>query len=343
MRAITCNRYGDPADVLTVAEVEEPTIGDGDVLIEVEAASVNPADWHLVRATPAIARLSTGLRHPSFQIPGSDVAGRVVAVGASVTTVQPGDEVMASSFLAGFGAFAERVAIAEARVAAKPSNLSMTEAAGVPLAGCTALQAVRDHAEVGPGDRVLVIGASGGVGTFALQLARTAGAEVTGVCSTRNLDLVASLGAARVIDYTSEEVTAGGPYDVILQLAGTARASTLRRSLTRRGRLLQLSGDSANRVVGPMGRILAGQALSALVPQTITSFTVRPDAHDLDVLRGHLESGDVRPVVGRTFSLDDIHAAFAHVESGHGRGKTVVSLTSAVATDGTSIARSTTR
>src|SRR5205085_1407216 len=164
----------DPADVLTVDEVEEPTIGDGDVLIEVDAASVNPADWHLVRATPAIARLSTGLRRPSFDIPGCDVAGRVVATGAAVTTVRPG-------------------------------------------------------------------------------------AEVTGVCSTRNLDLAASLGAAHVTDYTTEDVTAGGPYDVILQLAGTTPASTLRRSLTRRGRLLQLSGDSRNRLIGPLGRILAGR------------------------------------------------------------------------------------
>jgi NADPH:quinone reductase-like Zn-dependent oxidoreductase len=343
MRAITCHRYGDPADVLTVAEVEEPTIGDGDVLIEVEAASVNPADWHLVRATPAIARLSTGLRRPSFTIPGSDVAGVVVAVGAGVTKVEPGAAVMASTFMAGFGAFAQRVAAAEGLVAARPSNLTAAEAAGLPLAGCTALQAVRDHAAVRPGDRVLVIGASGGVGTFAVQLARAVGAEVTGVCSTRNLDLVASLGADRVTDYTAEEVTAGGPYDVILQLAGTATASTLRRSLTRRGRLVQLSGDSANGVVGPLGRMLAGRALSAVVPQTITSFTVRPSASDLDVLRGHLESGAVRPVLDRTFALDDIHAAFAHVESGRGHGKTAVSLTSAVTPDDATTARSTTR
>jgi NADPH:quinone reductase-like Zn-dependent oxidoreductase len=343
MRAITCNRYGDPADVLEPAEVDEPVVGDGDVLIEVEAASVNPADWHLVRATPAIARLSTGLRRPSFATPGCDVAGRVVAVGAAVTTVRPGDEVMASSFLAGFGAFAERVAVSEERVAAKPSNLTSTEAAGVPLAGCTALQAVRDHADVRAGDRVLVIGASGGVGTFAVQLAKAAGAEVTGVCSTRNLDLVASLGADHVTDYTTDEVTAGGPFDVILQLAGTASASTLRRSLGSRGRLVQLSGDSTNRLVGPMGRIIAGRVLSAFVPEVITSFTVRPNARDLDVLRAHIESGAVRPIVDRTFALDDIHAAFAHVESGHGRGKTVVSIAAAVSSDDASTARSTTR
>ena len=343
MRAITCNRYGDPAEVLTVADVEEPTIGDNDVLIEVEAASINPADWHLVRATPAIARLSTGVRRPSFRIPGSDLAGRVLAVGRAVTTVRPGDEVMGSSFMAGFGAFAERIAIAEGRVAAKPTNVTTTEAAAVPLAGCTALQAVRDHAKVGAGERVLVIGASGGVGTFAVQLARAAGAEVTGVCSTRNLDLVAQLGAGRVLDHTTDDVTSGGPYDVILQLGGTASARTLRRSLTREGRLVQLSGDSDNGLVGPLGRILTGRALSAVVPQTITSFTVRPNTADLDVLRGHIEAGDVRPVIDRTFSLDDIGDVFAHVESGRGRGKTVISLISAVATDDTSTARSTSR
>ena len=339
MRAITFNRYGDPAEVLAVADVEEPTVRDSDVLIEVEVASINPADWHLVRATPAIARLSTGLRRPSFEIPGSDVAGRVVAVGSAVTTVRPGDEVMASSFMAGFGALAERVAVSEALVAPKPSNVTATEAAAIPLAGCTALQAVRDHANVRPGERVLVIGASGGVGTLAVQLARAAGAEITGVCSTRNLDLVASLGAHRVTDYTTDEVTAGGPYDAILQLAGVASASTLRRSLTNRGRLVQLSGDSTNRLFGPMGRVLAGRALSALVPQTITSFTVRPNARDLDALRRHIESGAVRPVVDRSFPLDDIHAAFAHLESGRGRGKTVVAITSAVSPDRASTAR----
>jgi NADPH:quinone reductase-like Zn-dependent oxidoreductase len=326
MRAITCNRYGDPADVLTVAEVEEPTIGDGDVLIEVEAASVNAADWHLVRATPAIARLATGLRRPGFRIPGCDAAGRVVAVGPGVTSVQPGDEVFASSSMAELGAFAERVAVAEDRVAVRPANVTFAEAAAVPLAGCTALQAVRDHAEVARGDRVLVIGASGGVGTFAVQLAQAYGAEVTGVCSARNAEHVASLGASRVVDYASDDATAGGPYDAILQVAGTATASTLRRSLTPKGRLVQLSGDSPNRVIGPMGRILAGRALSAFVPQSIRSFTARPNAGDLQELRRLIEAGEVRPVIDRSYSLDDIHAAFAHLESGHGPGKTVVTV-----------------
>jgi NADPH:quinone reductase-like Zn-dependent oxidoreductase len=343
MRAITCERYGDPADVLHAAEVDEPTLGDGDVLIAVEAASVNPADWHLVRATPAIARLSIGLRRPGFRVPGCDLAGRVRAVGAAVTTVQPGDDVFASTFMAGFGAFAERAAVAEGLVATRPANLTSTEAAAVPLAGCTALQAVRDHAHIGPGDRVLVIGASGGVGSFAVQLARVLGADVTGVCSARNLELVASLGAARVLDYATDDVADGGPYDAILQLAGTLPASALRCSLTPRGRLVQLSGDSANRLLGPLGRILRGRFLSAVVPQTITSFTVRPSAGDLDELRRHLETGDVRPVVDRTFDLDDVQAAFAHVESDHGPGKTVFSLTRAVASDDASTARSTTR
>jgi len=342
MRAITCKRYGDPVDVLHVDEVEEPTIGDRDVLVEVTATSVNPADWHLVRATPAIARLSTGLRRPGFRIPGSDLAGRVLTVGAAVTTVEPGDEVYASTFMAGFGAFAERVAVPEGLVATKPTNLTAAEAAAVPLAGSTALQAVRDHARIAAGDRVLVIGASGGVGTFAVQLARAVGADVTGVCSAANVPLVASLGATRALDYRKDDLADGGPYDAIIELAGTTPASRLRRLLTAGGRLVQLSGDSPNRVVGPMGRILAGRVLSAFVPQTITSFTVRPNAADLAELRRHLEAGDARPVVGRSFDLDDIATAFTHVESGHGAGKTVVSI-AAAATGDAPTARSTTR
>jgi NADPH:quinone reductase-like Zn-dependent oxidoreductase len=343
MRAITCTHYGDPADVLRVTELAEPTVGPGDVLIDVEAASLNPADWHLVRATPAIARVSTGLRRPGFDVPGGDLAGRVAAVGDSVTTVRPGDEVFASTFMAGFGALAERAAVAEELVARKPTNLTPVEAAAVPLAGCTALQAVRDHAKVTAGDRVLVIGASGGVGTFTVQLARSLGADVTGTCSARNVDLVASLGASRVLDYATHDVADGGPYDVIVQLAGTASAATLRRSLTSHGRLVQLSGDSRNRIVGPLVRISAGRALSGFVGQTITSFTVRPTASDLDELRTRIESGDVRPVLGRTFTFDEVAAAFAHLESGHTAGKTVVSLTSGLVPDGASTARSTTR
>jgi NADPH:quinone reductase-like Zn-dependent oxidoreductase len=339
MRAITCTQYGDPAEVLHLREVDEPTIGAGDVLIDVEAASVNAADWHLIRATPAIARLAAGLRRPRFEIPGCDLSGRVIAVGAAVTTVRPGDEVFASTCMEEFGAFAERAVVAEERVATKPANLTHAEAAAVPLAGCTALQAVRDHGKVEPGDRVLIIGASGGVGTFAVQLAVAYGAEVTGVCSARNAEHVASLGASRVLDYTSDDPTAGGPYDLILQVAGTATARTLRRALTTDGRLVQLSGDASNRIIGPMGRIAAGRVLSAFVSQTIRSFTARENAGDLHELRRHIEAGEVRPVIGGSFTLEDIHAAFAHLESGHGAGKTVVTVASVAAHP--TIARST--
>jgi NADPH:quinone reductase-like Zn-dependent oxidoreductase len=231
----------------------------------------------------------------------------------------------------------------EGLVAAKPANLTSIEASAVPLSGCTALQAIRDHAKVRPGDRVLIIGASGGVGTFAVQLARAFGGEVTGVCSTRNLSLVRSLGADRVIDYTAGDPVGGDDrYDAIVQLAGTASAASLRRALTPRGRLLQLSGDSGNRLVGPMGRILAGRLLSAIVPQTISSFTVRPNAPDLDVLRHLIEAGSVRTVIDRTFALDDIHAAFVHVEAGHPRGKAIVAVSRALTdTDHPSTPRST--
>ena len=233
MRAITCTGYGRPTDVLAPADVDEPAVEDDHVLVEVHAASVNPADWHLIRGIPYLARLQIGLRRPSFEIPGSDFAGVVAAVGPAVTTVRPGDEVYGTTFMAGFGAFAERVAVPERLLTHRPRNVSFEDAAAVPLAASTALQALRDHGKVEPGQRVLIIGASGGVGTFAVQLAKHLGATVTGVCSTNNVELVRSLGADHVIDYTIDDVTeTTDRYDLVLQVAGTHRASRLRRLLT---------------------------------------------------------------------------------------------------------------
>src|SRR3954468_17395428 len=189
MRAITCSAYGRPTEVLRVEDVDDPVVGDDDVLVRVRAAALNAADWHLVRGTPAIARLSVGLRRPGSRVPGSDLAGVVEAVGAAVSAVRPGDEVYGTTFMAGFGAFAERAAVPERLLARRPRTVAFAEAAAMPLAACTALQALRDHGGVGPGRRVLVIGASGGVGTYAVQLAVHLGATVTGVCSGRNADL----------------------------------------------------------------------------------------------------------------------------------------------------------
>lgn len=327
MRAIVCAGYGAPDDVLRVGDVADPVPGDDEVVVRVHAASVNPADWHLVRGLPRIARLSVGLRRPSFTVPGSDFAGRVDAVGRAVTTLRVGDEVFGTTFPHGFGAFADRVVAPESLVARKPASLSFEAAAAMPLAASTALQSLRDHGGVAAGHRVLVVGASGGVGTFAVQLAATVGAHVTGVCGARNVELVRSLGAARVVDYAGSEPWDGdGPYDVVVQLAGTDPAARLRRLLTREGTLVQLSGDSANDWVGPLGRVVAGRVRSRFAAQTVTSFTVRPNRADLDHLARLAERGDVAPVVTATYPLADVPAAIRHVETGHTRGKVVVDV-----------------
>lgn len=332
MKAVICHGYGPPDKVLELADVDEPEIAGDDVLVRVHATSVNPADWHLVRGDPSIARLTLGLRKPSFGVPGCDVAGRVEAVGAEVTKFRPGDDVYASSFMQGFGSFAERVAVGETLVARKPLNLTFEEAAAVPLAASTALQGLRDHAHVRAGQRVLIVGASGGVGTFAVQIAKALGAEVTGVTSGRNTDLVRSLGADHVIDYTTADFTDGRlRYDVIFQLAGTHSARACRRALTTDGTLLQVSGTSDNRWIGPLDRVLAGRLLSVLVHQTITTFTVRPNGDDLEFLRTLIEAGKVNPVIDGTYSLTDIHDAIRHVEAGHARGKVVVTVDSKTA------------
>ena len=295
MRAITCTGYGRPTDVLTATDIHEPKIKDDQVLVQVHAASVNPADWHLIRGNPHLARLQIGLRRPSFQVPGSDFAGVVAAVGSAVTTVRPGDEVYGTTFMAGFGAFAERVAVPERLLTARPRSASFEEASALPLAASTALQALRDHGNVQPGHRVLIVGASGGVGTYAVQLAKHLGATVTGVCSTKNLDLVRSLGAEHVIDYTTDDITRSTErYDLIVQVAGTQTAKQLRRLLTPKGTLVQLSGDSPNRWVGPLGRILAGRLGTTFSPQTVTSFTVKPTRDDLALLASLYDRGGLR-------------------------------------------------
>lgn len=325
MHAITITGYGHPADVLRSAEVPDPAVAAGEVLVRVEAASVNPADWHLIRGLPRIARLSVGLRRPDFQIPGSDVAGIVEATGPGVTTVRAGDAVFGTTFMAGFGAFADKVAVAERLVALRPANVSAVEAAAVPLATSTALQALRDHGHVDVGDRVLIIGASGGVGTFAVQLAKHYGAEVTGVASATNLGLVRSLGADHVLDYTARDITEHpARFDLVLQLAGTHPASQLRRLLTPDGMLLQLSADSANQWFGPIGRVVRGRLGAIRGDQTVTAFTVRPNRDDLVLLADLLAAGVLRAHLDQVVGLDDIVGAIEHVESGHTRGKVVV-------------------
>src|SRR2546426_4074029 len=288
MKAIVYCDYGLPN--LKLQEIEKPTPADDQILVKVRAASVNPYDWHFVEGTPKIMRLmGVGLRKPKDTRLGVDFAGTVETVGKNVTQFKPGDDVFGGRG----GAFAEYVCRrAEGAVALKPANLTFEQAASVNIAGITALQALRDKGKVQPGQKVLINGASGGVGTFAVQIAKTFGADVTGVCSTRNVDLVRSLGADHVIDYTKEDFTQGRRrYDVIFQLAGTASPSICRRALTSKGTLVLSSGDSPGRWIGPVGRIVKAMVLSPFVSQSLGSFLAQRRADDLRVLKELIEDG----------------------------------------------------
>jgi NADPH:quinone reductase-like Zn-dependent oxidoreductase len=327
MKAIVQDTYGPPQDVLELRDVGEPVAGDDDVLVRVRAASVNAADWHLIRGDPYISRVQFGLRAPSYPVAGCDVAGQVEAVGTNVTTFQTGDEVFGISFMRGFGGFAEHAPIPAELLARKPANLTFERAAAVPLAGLTALQGLRDHGQIERGQRVLIVGASGGVGTFAVQIARSMGAEVTGVCRTANVDMVRELGADHVIDRTREDFTDGGQrYDVVMQVGGTRSASDCRRALTPKGTLVSISGDSSGRVIGPVGRMIKTRALSPFVGQNLVSFIVSPNAHDLLALKQLIEAGDVTPVVDRTYPLSEVPDAIRYVEEGHSHGKVVITV-----------------
>jgi NADPH:quinone reductase-like Zn-dependent oxidoreductase len=322
MQAITYHRYGAP-DVLELEEVEQPVPGDDEVLVRVHAASVNPRDWHFLRGLPYVLR-PIALRVPGDGGLGSDVAGRVEAVGKAVTRFRPGDEVYAHVHR---GAFAEYTCVPERVLGLKPANLSFEQAAAVPLAALTALQGLRDYGRVRQGERVLIVGASGGVGTFAVQLAKLSGAEVTGVCSTRNLELVRSLGAEHVVDYTREDFAGNGRrYDLILQLAGTRSPVGCRRALAPDGQLLLSSGDSANRWIGPLGRMLEAVVLSPFVSQRLRAFEAKPSRDDMTALTELIEAGKIAPVIDRTYPLPETPAALRYLETGHARGKVVITV-----------------
>jgi NADPH:quinone reductase-like Zn-dependent oxidoreductase len=323
LKAITYHRYGSP-DVLEFQEVDEPVVQDDDVLVRVRAASANPRDWHFMRGLPYVIRPQFGLRAPKNPLLGSDVAGQVEAVGRNVTRFRPGDEVFTDVVT---GGFAECTRVQEDLVAPKPANLTFEQAAAVPLAALTALQGLRDHGRVQPGQKVLILGASGGVGTFAVQIAKWLGADVTGVCSTRNVDLVRSLGADHVIDYTKEDfVQRGQQYDLILQLAGTGSPSGFRPALTPKGTLLLSSGEARGRWFGPITRIIKAIALSPLVSQRLSPFEAKRSGQDLQVMKELIEEGTVTPVIDRTYSLSDVPAAMRYLEEGHARGKIVITV-----------------
>jgi NADPH:quinone reductase-like Zn-dependent oxidoreductase len=322
LKAITYHRYGSP-DVLDFEEVDEPDANDHEVLIRVRAASVNPRDWHFMRGLPYIMR-PIGLRIPKDGGFGSDVAGQVEAVGKAVTRFRRGDEVFAHVLS---GGFAEYTCVSEDVLGRKPANLTFEQAAAVPLAALTALQGLRDHGQIQAGQKVLIIGASGGVGTFAVQLGKSFGAEVTGLCSTRNLDLVRSIGADHVIDYTKEDFTKSGQkYDLIFQLAGTRSPSDCRRALTSKGKLILSSGESDGRWIGPLDRIIKAVVLSPFVSQRLGPFEAKRSKEDLQVLKELIESGKVSPVIDRTYPLSETAEAVRYLEKGHARGKVVITV-----------------
>jgi NADPH:quinone reductase-like Zn-dependent oxidoreductase len=323
LKAITYHRYGSP-DVLEFQDVDEPVVNDDEVLVRVRAASANPRDWHFLRGLPYVIRPQFGLREPKNVLLGSDVAGLVEAVGKNVTRFRPGDEVFADVVT---GGFAEYTSVPEDLLARKPANLTFEQAAAVPLAALTALQGLRDHGRVQPGQKVLIIGASGGVGTFAVQIAKWFGAEVTGVCSTRNVDMVRSLGADHVVDYTQEDFTRRGQkYDLVLQLAGTRSPSECRRALTPKGTLLLSSGESRGRWFGPVARIIKAVALSPFVSQRLSPFEAKRSSADLQVVKELIEAGTVTPVIDRTYSLSEVPDAIRYLEAGHARGKIVITV-----------------
>jgi NADPH:quinone reductase-like Zn-dependent oxidoreductase len=321
MRAVVQDTYGE-ADVLRPERVARPEIEAGEVLVRVRAAGVDRGVWHLMAGKPYAVRLAIGLRSPRNRIRGRELAGVVEAVGADVTTLRPGDEV----FGMGEGTFAEYAAAKATKLAPAPAGLRPERAAVVPISATTALQAVRDHGRVQAGQSVLVIGASGGVGSFAVQIAKASGAHVTGVGSTDKLDLVRSLGADDVVDYrTTDLATLGRRFDVVLDIGGNRPLRALRRLLTPTGTLVIVGGEDGGQVLG-MGRQLLALLLSPFSRQALRMFVASENAADLAVLTGMIEAGTVTPVVDRTFPLDQTAAAVAYMSGGQARGKVVVTV-----------------
>ncbi len=323
MKAVVQDRFGPP-DVLRLADTDLPEVGAGDVLVRVHAAALNPADWHILRGDPLVARLmGVGLTRPKARVAGVDAAGVVEAAGANVRGLRMGDEVL------GFcrGAFAEYACAAADMVVPKPASLTFEQAAAVPIAATTALRGIRDVGEVKAGQRVLVNGAGGGVGTYAVQIAAALGAEVTGVCSTGSAEMVRSIGAAHVIDYTTEDFTDGRTrYDVILDNVSSLPLARLRGALTPKGILVLNGGGSPGHVLGPVAGILRAVVASAFVSQRLRPLPSRQNREELLAVTGLIEDGKLTPVVDRTYPLAETAAGLRHVEQGHARGKVVVTI-----------------
>jgi NADPH:quinone reductase-like Zn-dependent oxidoreductase len=327
MKAIICHEYGSPDDVLEFTEIDKPVVMEDEVLVRIRATSVNPYDWHWITGLPYFSRTQFGLGKPKIDGLGADVAGQVEAVGKNVTRFQPGDEVFGDLSVCGLGAFAEYVCVPEDALALKPANLTFEQAAAVPLAANTALQGLRDHGQIQPGQKVLINGASGGVGTFAVQIAKSFGAEVTGVCSTRNVDMVRSIGADHVIDYTQEDFTRGGQrYDLMLDLVGNHSVSECRSVLTPKGVYMASFGQVDHRWLGPLAQVFRTLLLSLFVSQKMTMFVMKSNQKDLVVLQELLESGEVTPVIDRTYPLSEVAEALGYLEQGHAQGKVVITV-----------------
>ena len=323
MHAIVQDRYGS-TDVFVLAQVARPEIADNEVLVHVEAAGLDRGTWHMMAGRPYLLRLlGFGFRRPKNRVPGLDVAGTVIAVGSSVTRFSPGDEVFGISR----GSFAEYAAVLEDKLARKPANLTFEQAAVVPISAGTALQALTDVGGVEQGQQVLIIGASGGVGSYAVQLAKAFGAEVTGVCSTAKLDLVRSLGADHVVDYTRQDFAGGtSRYDLVLDIGGNSSLSRLRSALTPTGTLVIVGGEEGGKWTGGFGRSLRAPLLSPFVRQRLTMLASKERAGDLERLSPLIEAGKVVPSIDRTYPLDRVAEAMRHLEAGDVRGKVAITV-----------------
>jgi NADPH:quinone reductase-like Zn-dependent oxidoreductase len=325
MKAIVQDAYGS-ADVLKFADIDRPVPKDNEVLLRVQAAGLHRGDWHIMTGLPYLIRLvvpSLGLRRPKVRVRGMDVAGTVEAVGSKVTRFQPGNEVFGWCD----GAFAEYACAPQDQLAAKPANLSFEQAAAVPTSAFAALQGLRDSGQVQPGQTVLIIGAAGAVGSFAVQLAKAFGAQVTGVCSTPQVELVRSIGADEVIDYTRADITDGTrQWDLILDTAGHRSLSQLRRALTPKGTLVIVGSEGRGRWLGGFGRSLRAPMLSRFVGQRLRMLASKPRQDDLMVLAELIEAGKLTPIIGRTYPLGEVPEAIRQLEQGHTRGKLVITV-----------------
>ncbi len=322
MKAAVRDRYGSP-DVVELQEIDRPDVTDDEVLVRVRAASVNPADWYFVTGTPYVGRIQMGLLKPKSDRLGVDFAGQVEAVGKNVTQFRPGDEVFGGRN----GAYAEYVCVREDRaVVLKPAHLTFEQAAAVPVAAITALQGLRDKGQIQPGQKVLINGASGGVGTFAVQIAKALGAEVTGVCSTRNVDLVRSLGADHVIDYTHEDFTRSDRrYDLLLDVAGS-RWSACRRVLNPQATLVIVGAPKGNRLIGPLSHIVKVRLAALRSNQKVVFFLAKINKADMMALRELLEAGKVTPVIDKRYELNEIADALRYMGEGHAQAKIVLTV-----------------